>query len=319
MEIRTFTGSVPPETGAAMEAFEEEFSYPLGDACRFRIRHGRDYLRFFRAMGRAELAVVSNGGVISGSIVHAARTVAFHPPGGGSPESLPARYLCDLKVAPAARGSTALARLIRETRRAILASGATRCYCVVMGGTGRLPTHYTGRLGVPAFQPLGDIAILRVSGDAALSGGILTVDEPAFQAVAGSIHHGGHRPLTGNGALRSLSGTTRLISADGTACAILEDTRLGKRLITDDGRELVSAHLSGFRHRTPEAGATLIRHAVALARGMDMPAVFLAVPASAAIPLIDLLDGLTVTNASATVYGHGFTTGADWWIDTAEI
>ena len=34
----------------ALDAFERGFTYPLGNDRRFRITHGEDYSRFFRAI-----------------------------------------------------------------------------------------------------------------------------------------------------------------------------------------------------------------------------------------------------------------------------
>ena len=42
-----------PELADALSAFEQHFRYPLGRTRTFRISHGPDYPRFFRAMGKA--------------------------------------------------------------------------------------------------------------------------------------------------------------------------------------------------------------------------------------------------------------------------
>src|SRR5262249_11759480 len=47
---------------------------------------------------------------------------------------------------------------------------------------------------------------------------------------------------------------TWLVTSEGQACGLFEDTRRGKRLIADDGSQLISAHLSYFAFATP-AGA----------------------------------------------------------------
>ena len=36
----------------ALKRFERQFTYPLGSGRSFRISHGDDYVRFFRAMAR---------------------------------------------------------------------------------------------------------------------------------------------------------------------------------------------------------------------------------------------------------------------------
>jgi len=315
MTLRQFTTSVPPAIGAAMEEFEKEFTYPLGSSGRFRIRHGPDYLRFFQAMGESMLLVAENEGRVLGSIMRVKRRIIRS---GESVEVIEAHYLCDLKLRGTSRGSRVLARLIRETKIAIEADESTACYCVVMAGTGRLPTDYTGRLGVPEFQRLADITILRLSGGTEESLKSHVVDEHEFESVHSRIVQPGFRAARGKSKLRSAMEPVHLI-ASGDACGILEDTRLGKRLILESGDELLSAHLSAFKYRNPESAASVLKHAVGLARANSTPAVFVAIP-DRELPLLrPFLSGLDVTEAPAVVYGHGFEVGENWWIDTAEI
>lgn len=312
--------SVAGMDAQALADFEHQFSYPLGEECRFRICHGDDYLRFFRAMGQASLLVGGNGGVIQGSIVNVIRTFTFtadgHFPVGGK-----VHYLCDLKILPASRGAMVLGRLLHETKRSIEASDSTLCYSVVMDGTDRVPPDYTGRLDIPRFSKLAEIAILRIAGDDSDEPwGCREVSEDDFREISASIPQQGVRMERGDGVARSLMEPLYLVTAAGDACGVLEDTRSSKRLLLDSGEELVSNHLSGLRYETPRAAAVLLGDATRRSSRNHVPAIFVAVPAREAAALVPLLgESFQVTIAPASIYGHGFESGMDWWIDTAEI
>ena len=314
MIIHHLTDATPPDLGRALAEFEREFSYPLGSDQRFRISHGEAYLPFFQAIGDPEVLAAEHQGVVLGTLSRVRRRLEWRARPDSPPEIPEAHYLCDLKVSAAARGSTVLARLIRETRRAIVESGNQACYCVVMDGTGRLPTDYTGRLGVPAFRKLGEIAILRVSpGRDGLKGG------PGPPVTGTHLTRAGYSATGGDSSRRSVLDPQPIATGDGLARGVLEDTRRGKRLFLVPGGELQSAHLSGFAYAAPQAGAALLASAVARAGAAGYPAVFTAVPMGEWPRLEPFLEGLRVQVAPAAVYGHGLHAGGDWWIDTADI
>lgn len=321
MRVESHLSRVPGDAAAALEEFEREFTYPLGTGCRFRISHGEDYLGFFRAMGEATLVTVSGGGKIAGSLARVRRHLVLRTAPDAEARTSPCHYLGDLKVRAECRGGTVLARLFRETKHQILASDTHACYGVVMGGTGRLPTDYTGRVGVPGFENLGGITILRLaSGDA--GGGAAAcrrVDADEMLAVVDRVAMAGYQCGTADRRGRSLMEPVHLVAGEGDACATLEDTRRVKRLFVDSGEELVSAHLGSFRYRSEEAAGSLLGAVVAMARESGYPAVFCAVPEGRMKTLRPWLTGLEVTEAPATVYGVGMQRGMEWWMDTAEI
>ncbi len=315
MILHRFSTRIPQEVGAALAAFEREFSYPLGSFGRFRISHGEDYLPFFRAMGEAELLLLEEAGAVQGVLARVQRVIERR--GEGRKEQM-AHYLCDLKLRAAARGSLVLPRLIRETKRRIEGSGSHSCYCVVMEGTGKLPTDYTGRLGVPRFERLGEILILRI-GAARQERGLVELSPGDFAALHSRLAAPGYAATGAIPSLRSLMEPLHLATAAGDACGVLEDTRRGKRLYVEDGPEMLSAHLSRFAYASPQAGARLLGKAAALAGEQGMEALFVAVPKQASDALLQHLGDLPITLAPAVVYGHALEAGVDWWIDTAEI
>jgi hypothetical protein len=315
MKLHRFTEEVPPVMGRALAEFEREFSYPLGPTERFRISHGEDYLPFFRAIGEPVVLAMEDAGTIVGGIARVRRRLELRRDEGAVVEESVAHYLCDLKVAAAARGTRVLARLIGETKRGIEASDSLACYCIVMAGTGRLPTDYTGRLGVPRFEKVGEIVILRISpgGSFVKRGRVISMKD--FAVLRARLARGGYTATGGESAHRSWMAPLPLVTPGGDACGLLEDTRRGKRLFLESGGELVSAHLSGFGYATPEAGAELLVAAVVRANGPF----FVALPVREMEVMRPLLDGLDFTEAEAIVYGHDLEAGHDWWVDTAEI
>lgn len=315
MILHRLSTRVPEGMGGALAEFEREFSYPLGSSGRFRISHGEDYLPFFRAMGEAEVLLLEEAGIVQGVLARVPRSLERR---GGERSEQTAHYLCDLKLRAAARGSLVLPRLIRETKRAIEGSGALSCYCVVMEGTGKLPTDYTGRLGVPRFQRLGEIVILRI-GATRKDAGLVELGPRDFAALHSRLAAPGYSATGAVSALRSLMEPIHLATPEGDACGVLEDTRRGKRLYLEEGPEMLSAHLSRFAYVSPRAAARLLEKAAALAGERGMPALFVAVPLSASRGISQELGDLPVTVAPAAVYGHALEAGADWWIDTAEI
>src|SRR5262249_3610874 len=110
-----------------------------------------------------------------------------------------------------------------------------------------------------------------------------------------------------------------LIDPGGGACGLLEDTRRAKRLLSSNGSELVSAHLSCFALRRLEAGVNLLLEASRRAVRLGCPALFVAVAEPDADAIRKALPAVTATVAPATVYGVGIEVAALWNINTAEI
>jgi hypothetical protein len=109
-----------------------------------------------------------------------------------------------------------------------------------------------------------------------------------------------------------------LMSPEGSACGFLEDTRKAKRLISDDGHEMLSAHLSCFAYYNVAAGARLIGAGLNRALHAGLPSVFVSVAEADAQALAGALTQFAVHPAPATVYGTGLEPGC-WNINTAEI
>ena len=309
MKIHSFRETPPEWLGLALERFEHQFQYPLGSDETFRISHGREYMPFFAAMGTATLLVAEQAGAVMGTLVRVERWIEVH---GREVLRQPVHYLADVKISAEARGGHALAALMLEAKRQIELTGSRSCYGVVMSGTACLPSDYTGRVGIPSFEKIADIMILRMT-----PGKPSQTDSTAPIGSTASTATDAGPDCVVMGRRRELRSQMNPIPLAGGAW--LEDTRRGKRLWTSNGAEMMSAHLSSFRFDHTTEGARIIQSALERAQSLGFPAVFTAVPASRYPALRAALTTVSVQEAPAAIYGHSMDAHWDWWVDTAEI
>jgi hypothetical protein len=302
--------------GKALAQFELQFRYPLGPTRSFRISHGRGYVTFFQAMGEVRVFVAERQGTVLGTLAAVTRWVRF--PSG---ETRRVAYLCDLKVAPDARGGRTLFRLMNAVRDRLDVPCGGMAYATVMEGTARTPSAYTGQLSLPAFETLAAVMILRMPAleASATEGRVQATDAGTVRSSFDRLTKGQFIPLDGAPATRSRVEPAYLALADGGACGVLEDTRRGKQLFDDTGGEMLSAHLSQFAYANVSDAAKFLAGTLRLAKQAGFPALFTAVPPSDAAGIIEQLNVADTLLAPATVYGCGFREKAPWRIDTSEI
>jgi len=308
-----------PRVPDALTAFEAQFLYPLGPDRHFRISHGEDYPRFFRAMGEACCFVAGENGQVLGTLGMSLRELIT---GDGATHC--AAYIGDLKIAPAARGGVVLHRLARAADQ-WAQPRATCAFGVVMDGTNALPVDYTGRAGVPGFERVGALQIVRVPTAAAATDRCETVTaeegEALFQTLCrdgGWTHAAGADP-----AERSEMTPQWIVAPSGEACGRLEDTRRAKRLLVEEPgggvSELRSAHLASFAWRTPAGAAAVIGAARRRAAEEGFPAVFVAVDAADVAVLNAAVGEFPVVRAGATVYGVNLPGKLRWGVSSSEV
>ncbi len=322
MNIHRLEDAPPPALAAALERFERQFTYPLGVGRSFHVSHGADYPRFFRAIGGPGAGVSfvaqGKGGEILGTLGVALR--ALQLPDGGT---LACAYLGDLKTVPDARRARVLIALGAEAYSWGRARGAQAAYGVVMDGTPCPPSTYTGRFGLPAFGVSGKVCVLRLPFLAS------DTEDDSFNSECQSVEicyrglsRGRFAPLGGGPDWRSGNAPLFLTAPNGRACGVLEDTRLAKRLLLDDGGEMVSAHLSKFAYTDVPAGVFLLRQAMARCdrRALAL-ALFVSVPDVDAAAFLCLLEDVPgIVEAPATIYAAGIASaGQSWNLSTAEI
>lgn len=299
----------------ALAEFEEPFTYPLGPGKSFRITHGNDYTLFLRALGDAACFIAEHQGRVVGTLGAAVRRL--QKPDG---TECAVAYFGDLKIAMNVRGGTALARLARAAE-ACLRPRVEAGFGVVMDGTVATPDAYTGRARIPLFQDLGHLIVFRVPRCDNGSKGELCHFQTSQETGLGcyrSLTAGRYACVPGEAQQRSQIKPLWIINPDGSACGMLEDTRKAKRLITGDGSEMLSAHLSCFAYDTVSAGAQLIGIARRLIADLGFPALFVAVAQPDAKNLRESLPNMDITTAPATVYGAGLPAGI-WNINSSEI
>ncbi len=323
MHIHRFEEAPPVGVASALDQFERQFKYPLGVGRSFHISHGEDYPRFFRAIGGtgagASFVAESNNGEILGTLGVALRAVQL--PGG---EVVNSAYLGDLKTVSDPRRARTLVALAAKAYAWGRERGAAAAYGVVMDGTPRSPSTYSGRFGIPAFGVISHVRVLRLSIPANDRDGDLAreVDAETVEDQYRALSAGRFAPLGGDPRWRSGRAPVFLLTPDGCACGTLEDTRCAKRLLLDDGGEMVSAHLSKFAYADVRAGVLLLHQALAVCRRQAVaPALFVSVPAIDSAEFVRLLgDVPEIVQAPATIYGAGFAVSGDPWnINTAEI
>lgn len=314
MMIHSLCGPPPNSLASALERFESEFTYPLGPGRSFRISHGEDYPRFFRAMGEARCFVAERNGVVLGTI-----GVALRPLWLPSGEECTAVYLGDLKLTAHARQGRALLRLAEVVQQWV--GGRTQAaFAVVMDGTRATPTRYTGRLGIPQLGDLAKVIVLRIAtGGTDLKCNATATADEAGTACYRQLSMGRYACPGGTCAERSAITPHWLTLSGDRACGRLEDTRRAKRLIADDGQEMPSAHLSCFAYRDPASAVELAQAARVTAASLGFPALFVAVPPADADTIRRGLGSTEVVAAPATIYGTGLEAGRLWNINTAEI
>jgi len=315
MNIHRFTRPPDSEWGPRLEKFERAFTYPLGERQWFRISHGGDNTRFYRSMGEAALFVAERDGRILGTL---AATVRFITRPNG--EYAKVAYLGELKISPDAREGWAFIRLTRAvdswTRRQAQAG-----FGIVLAGTRRTPSDYTGRAGMPALRPIGRTAILKIpTANFADAGDENLATTPgAGIARFRTLSIGRYTMTGGDPVMRSHMAPTWLVQRDGSACGRLEDTRRAKRLYQAGNAEILSAHLSCFAYRDPESGAELVRAAAAAAAELGYPSLFLSLPEADAASLHEALGMVPLQQTSATIFGAGLIGGYGWSVNTSEV
>lgn len=311
MNLHLLRSHPQPQLALALQEFEQQFRYPLGQGASFSISHGHDYVNFFAAIGQATVLVAEHQGRVVATLATVIRPMRY--PDGAVRSTV---YLGDLKVAPKDRGGSVLVRLLRAAQE--LLEGHVRGYGIVMDGTGRTPGDYTGRLQIPPFRALARLMVLSIS---TRSGRLDPFPSQSdWDCIYAQYRPAGFVPLGGQPALRSEMPPVALADPAGQACGLLEDTRRGKRLLLHSRQEMRAAHLSRLAWKSPKDGARLIGQAVHRSAEAGIPTLFVSLPWARSQSVLERLDDFEIQLAPATLYGSGFEDSSqDWWVDSAEI
>ncbi|TWU11137.1 hypothetical protein [Allorhodopirellula heiligendammensis] len=303
------------ELASALRTFESEFRYPLGESEWFRISHGDDYTQFFRAIGDTRCFVAVRDGAVGGVISIARCGLRIQ---GG--DRIEAAYIADLKLRQPPVGRTLLG-LLREAVQWGRGGASKAGFSIVMDGTNRRPTSYTGRLGIPTYGELARLTILRIPAlSTAPESGVRDSPLDEVQRCFEELTDRGIAILGGDPFLRSAWQPRGLLLSNGRACGVLEDTFRCKRLFDQDGNEMLSAHLSLFGYQSTEDAVSLLKFATNQCHLRGLPAMFVAVPRADSDSIVRRLGSANdIVTAPATIFGTGLPDSLDWYVNTAEI
>lgn len=326
MKIHLLAERPPPIMAQALAQFERRFRYPLGAERFFRIHHGEDYSRFFRAMGKGASFIAEREGNILGTIGVARRALIL--PNGNLKNVV---YIGDAKVSPENRGGKVLWRLLQAVQNWAV-QHANAAYSAVMEGTPIVPARYTGRLGIEPFNKLAEIVILKIPAKKAFAS--IQKDWKIDAAIGWSLYRkltqGSARCIGGKPDIRSLAPPQWLADPNGKAIGLLEDTRQAKRLLeaprpfsgdSSDGEslEMRVSHLSHCAWLEDDDGIALLQQALALSTKRGFDAMFTAAPSTAAEAIAARLGAEELIRACAGIYGAGLDAGMIWNLNTSEI
>lgn len=309
----------------SLAQFERRFRYPLGPERFFRIHHGEDYSRFFRAMGKGASFIAEREGNILGTIGVARRALAL--PDGSMKQVV---YIGDAKVAPENRGGKVLWRLLQAVQTWAV-QRANAAYSAVMEGTPIVPARYTGRLGIEPFAKLAEVVILRISAKKSFVPvqKDWEIDAATGRSLYRKLTQDSARCIGGKPDMRSLAPPQWLASPNRQAVGLLEDTRQAKRLLEaprpfscalgGESWEMNVSHLSHYAWLEEECGIALLRQALARSTKRGFDAMFTAASFAAAEAIESRLGAEEVIRACAGIYGAGLDAGMIWNLNTSEI
>lgn len=309
MNIRIVSGPLPDALEAEYERFGANFFHALDGGSRFRVVHPGGTDVFFSDMGEAERLFAYGDDGLVGSLTWVRRCFAR----GGRDVA----YLCDLKIRPG--HGFALHALAGACTVRCRAAGIDAAYGVVMAGAHRTPDRYSGRMGIAGFRRVADFAILgfaarRDSGDATVR-----CVSPEEAASCRRMWEPASSPAAYGKGTRCSGMIPVGLVADGGACGVLEDTRRGKRLIGENGREIMTAHLRDFDFFRPVAGARVLRAALGLAAERGFDRILVALTHEKVSGLLSQTGDLSHIGSGASVFATGDCPGIPGVVPTSEI
>lgn len=311
MRLELLTDREDRAMSERLAAFSARFTYPLGADRRFRIDHPGPYLGHLASMGDPACLVALNGDRVIATLGLSARTLRID---GAVRE---AAYLCDLKIDPEVRGSSALLRVLRRAREWVAGRGLDAAFAVVMDGTERTPDRYSGRLGLPALVSLGQLSVLSIACPAfrdAPVGDDVSLEDALWSHE--SLSGGGVLPVTADRGARSEHRPEAFTLGGGSA--VLEDTRRAKRLWVVDGPEMGAAHLVAISAAGANLGAVIAAGA-ARAAAAGFESLFVSLPIEWSPSTWCDQHATAVHRATATVYGWQLPEHRLWWVPSSEI
>lgn len=270
---------------------------------------GRDYSRFWRAIGRARaFAATDTSGRIVG--VGAAVGMRLRMPSGRTRR---ATYLGHLRVLPECRFGPAIAAISARLGATAGLLGPT-VFGVVSERSGFHPERVAKGMGAPSLELFGTFTLLYF--ESGFDDQSLGQVRDATESEARSAYMRFTRDMIastgGTPQMRSGRAPRWLITADGGACACIEDCDLVRRWIQPDGSHLAVMSLSFFGWESIHSAAAIVRAALAIAHAAGVPQVRMIIDDS-------VVDGLVDAIGIAPKIRHAWSTRgySPWGMPTA--
>ncbi len=125
-----------------------------------------------------------------------------------------------------------------------------------MDGTTGRTRRYTGRMGIPPFREVAKIAVLRIpANDSRAATNWVTDEAHRKRDASPNFHPVESLQAAETRAERSRRFRSEMMSPDGSRLQAIRTPAALKRLIANDGSEMIAAHLSCIGYRNHAAAA----------------------------------------------------------------
>ncbi|OGT45698.1 MAG: hypothetical protein A3E82_03345 [Gammaproteobacteria bacterium RIFCSPHIGHO2_12_FULL_38_11] len=314
MKIRLLDKNTSIQFQVALQEFEAQFHYPLGENKSFSISHGEDYSAFYRSMGVPYCLIAEEQNKVIGTFCCALRQIHMRD----TNQDKTIVYLGDLKVSKQKQRTTVYYRLA-EVMFKMIHEKTDTAIAMVMDGTRKTPDQYTGKLGLPQFHKLNRHVILRINTDTNdIDFPVTSVDCDVGSGIYRSMCNENYLQFSTEN-IRSNINPIWIVSRDKNACGKLEDTEKVKRLFSDDGSELRSAHLSHFVFANIHAAYELLAAALHTSKLNGFPCLFLCLTEQEYNQLLPVINSFKYDMATATLYSNQDYLNSGLHFNTAEI
>ncbi len=295
LKTKLFISTIPDDLNQALLEFEKGFQYPLSKEVSFLISHGPDYLRFFKSLGEVVLAVSFYNEKVVGVCV------------GVKQKDVLGRYcfyLCDLKVLSEYREMSVAYLVSKKLYQWCRQFGINDFFAFVMGGTSKVSAFFRGRLDFPPLLIKHEYRVLRLDTEKRIvTHG--TIDQSAD-----------YQPLFKfNNGKESSSNCMELIGP--SFSGVLEDTLYGKKIMLNDGVELLSSHLSDIKFSQISDLVELLEEARVKSQKLKYPGLFVAIPERVYQQI--RFNLFSLSNSKMTMFTNMDFTGLNGTINTAEV
>ena len=233
---------------------------------------GRDYTAYWRTAGRGVhlfTATDADGRIVG---VAAAMGMRLVMPTGRVRR---ATYLGHFRVLPECRFGSTVGMLGARMALASALQGWT-AFGVVLNHTSFTPQRVASSIGIGAYRAIGTQRLVYFPTDAAEPGdraGVREVTEAEVRRAYADFTRGMIRASGGNPHARSLRPPRWIMSADGNACACIEDSERLRRWHGADGAPVRMSTLTFFGWRDPRSAAAIVRGAMTIVASEGVPRV----------------------------------------------